>query len=233
MTERKADPVQHTRLNESAEYSAHRQELQKAETALMLQRETVASLRRSLPTDTPVDDYAFSEGPRILADGDKPVTAVKLSQLFTSPSRPLVIYQLMYGKAQTSPCPMCTMWIDGFNSVAKHITRNVDFAVAAAADPEALRAHARSRGWDRLRLLSCGESTFKYDLGSEEADGSQESAISVFTLGADGSPRHFYTTYPAMSEEIDQRGIDLLSPVWHMFDLTPDGRGDWYPSLDY
>jgi predicted dithiol-disulfide oxidoreductase (DUF899 family) len=233
LTEREAKHMQHTRLNESADYSARRQELQEAEIALMLQRETVASLRRSLPADTPVDDYAFSEGPRNLADGDATVTALRLSQLFTSPSRTLVIYQLMYGKAQTSPCPMCTMWIDGFNSIAEHITRNVDFAVAAAADPVELRAHARSRGWDRLRLLSCGESRFKYDLGSEEADGSQESAISVFTLGDDGSPRHFYTTYPAMSEEINQRGIDLLSPVWHLLDLTPDGRGDWYPSLDY
>ena len=233
MTYRKADPVQHTRLNESAAYSDRRQELQQAEIALMLQQESVASLRRNLPADTEVDDYAFSEGPRSLAGGDEPVRAVKLSELFTSPSRALVIYQLMYGKAQTSPCPMCTMWIDGFNSVSEHITRNVDFVVAAAADPAALRAHARSRGWDRLRLLSCGESTFKYDLGSEEDDGSQESAISVFTLGADGSPRHFYTTYPAMSEKINQRGIDLLSPVWSVLDLTPDGRGDWYPSLDY
>jgi predicted dithiol-disulfide oxidoreductase (DUF899 family) len=36
-----------------------------------------------------------------------------------------------------------------------------------------------------------------------------------------------------MSGDIDQRGIDLLSPVWHMLDLTPRGRGDWYASLDY
>jgi predicted dithiol-disulfide oxidoreductase (DUF899 family) len=45
--------------------------------------------------------------------------------------------------------------------------------------------------------------------------------------------RHFYTSHPRMSEEIDQRGIDLLSPVWHFLDLTPAGRGDWYPDLTY
>jgi predicted dithiol-disulfide oxidoreductase (DUF899 family) len=27
--------------------------------------------------------------------------------------------------------------------------------------------------------------------------------------------------------------MDLLSPVWNFFDLTPDGRGDWMPSLVY
>lgn len=29
------------------------------------------------------------------------------------------------------------------------------------------------------------------------------------------------------------RGIDLLSPVWNILDLTPGGRGDWNAKLDY
>jgi predicted dithiol-disulfide oxidoreductase (DUF899 family) len=36
-----------------------------------------------------------------------------------------------------------------------------------------------------------------------------------------------------MSEEFDQRGIDLLSPVWNVLDLTPYGRDDWYAELTY
>lgn len=36
-----------------------------------------------------------------------------------------------------------------------------------------------------------------------------------------------------MDADIDQRGIDLLSPVWNLLDLTPQGRDDWYPGLDY
>ena len=36
-----------------------------------------------------------------------------------------------------------------------------------------------------------------------------------------------------MSADVDQRGIDLLSPVWHLLDLTPQGRGEWYGGLDY
>jgi len=222
-----------TRLDESPEYTARREELRQAEIALMRRREQVASLRRSLPADTTVADYVFSEGPRNLADGDEPVTTVRLSELFTSPARPLVVYHLMFGKAQTSACPMCTLWIDGFNGVAHHLAQKVDLVIAAAADAETLRAHARSRGWDRLRLLSCQDSTFKYDLGSEDADGNQESTVSVFTLGADGTPRHFYSAHPTMAEDIDQRGIDLLCSVWHVLDLTPPGRGDWFASLSY
>ena len=222
-----------TRLTESAEYTARRDELRLAEIELMRQRERVAALRRQLPAGTPVTDYLFAEGPARLDDGDDPVSTVRLSGLFTAPDRPLVIYHLMYGKAQRSPCPMCTMWIDGFNGIARHLAPNVDFAVAAAADVGPLRAHARARGWDQLRLLSCAGSTFKYDLGSEDAAGDQESTISVFTLDPAGSPRHFYTAHPYLSQDIKERGIDLLTPAWHVLDLTPPGRDDWYAQLEY
>jgi predicted dithiol-disulfide oxidoreductase (DUF899 family) len=36
-----------------------------------------------------------------------------------------------------------------------------------------------------------------------------------------------------MGTDIKERGIDLLAPIWHFMDLTPQGRGDWYTSLDY
>jgi hypothetical protein len=43
------------------------------------------------------------------------------------------------------------MWIDGANGVGQYIAQNIDFAVVAAADPKALRDHARARGWNNLR----------------------------------------------------------------------------------
>jgi predicted dithiol-disulfide oxidoreductase (DUF899 family) len=226
--------LRQTRLpGETEEQLAAREELRLAEIELMRHRERVAAQRRALPQGPAVDDYRFLEGPADLDAGDTPVREVALSELFTGPDRPLIVYHLMYGKQQTSPCPMCTLWIDGFNGVAHHIAQNADFAIAAAADPPTLRRHARDRGWSRLRLLSCGDSTFKYDLGSEDEDGVQDSTISVFTRDADGTVRHFYSAHPRMAEDIDQRGIDLLNPVWHLLDLTPGGRGDWFAGLDY
>ncbi|MFF4224727.1 DUF899 family protein [Streptomyces abikoensis] len=226
--------LRQTRLpGESAEYLAAREELRLAEIELMRQREAVAARRRALPRGTPVDDYVFAEGPADLDAGDAPVREVALSGLFTAPDRPLIVYHFMYGKRQTEPCPMCTMWIDGYNGVAHHIARNADFVIAAAADPPTLREHARRRGWSRLRLLSCGDSRFKYDLGSEDEAGEQDSTLSVFTRDADGTVRHTYSAHPRLAEDIQERGIDLLSPVWHLLDLTPGGRGDWYPGLDY
>jgi len=226
--------MRHTRLsNEPADYLARREELRLAEIELIRHQERVAELRRGLPRGAPVQDYVFQEGPSDLDAGDGPVRTVRLSELFSGAGRSLVIYHLMYGKRQTSPCPMCTMWIDGYNGVAQHLAQNVDFAIAAAADPAMLREHARARGWHNLRLLSCGESTFKYDLASEDADGNQDSTMSVFTRDKQGTLRHFYTSHPAMAEDIDQRGLDLLTPVYNLLDLTPEGRDGWYADLSY
>ncbi|MFG2223434.1 DUF899 family protein [Streptomyces sp. NPDC048644] len=226
--------LRHTRLaGESADYLAAREELRRAETDLMRHREQVAARRRALPQGPPVDDYVFTEGPVGLDAGDTPVREVTLSGLFTAPDRPLIVYHFMYGKRQTEPCPMCTLWIDGFQGIAHHVARNADFVIAAAAEPPVLRQHARNRGWSRLRLLSCGDSRFKYDLGSEDEDGEQDSTVSVFTRDEDGTVRHRYSAHPRMADDIDERGIDLLAPVWHLLDLTPQGRGDWYPSVGY
>ncbi len=219
--------------NESPEYLAKREELRIAEIELMLQRERVAELRRHLPKGAPIQDYQFEEGPRDLNAGDAPARTVRLSELFTKPDRSLVIYHFMFGKKQIKACPMCTAWLDGANGVAHHLAQNLDFAVAAAADLPTLRAFARARGWDRLRLLSAGANTFKYDLGSENREGAQDSAVSVFTRDGNGEVSHFYTAHPRMGSDVLERGIDLLAPLWHFMDLTPQGRGKWYTSLNY
>src|ERR1022692_639199 len=214
-----------TRLSESDEYRRQREELRVAELDLMDQAERVAALRRRLPADTVVDEYQVID----VASGGR----VKLSELFSAPGRPLILYHFMYGKAQTEPCPLCTMWIDGYNAAAPHLTQNADFVVVAAADPAAIAAHAASRGWSNLRLLSAADSPLKYDLGSEEADGTQIESVSVFIRGDDGTVLHVYSKGAQMADDRRERGIDLLTPVWHLLDLTPDGRGDWYPSLHY
>lgn len=219
--------------NEPADYLAKREELRLAEIELLNTRERVAALRRQLPPGAIVEDYEFIEGPESLDQGDAPTKKVRLGELFTAPDRSLVIYHFMYGKRQTEPCPMCTAWIDSFNGIGHHLAQNIDLAIVAAADLPVLREHARQRGWDRLRLLSAGNSTFKYDLGSEDAAGHQDSTISVFTRDAAGALRHFYSYHPWLADDIKERGLDELNPIWNVLDLTPQGRGKFYASLDY
>jgi len=210
---------------ESAAYRAVRDELQAAEIALRDQRERVATLRRRLPQDTLVDDYALEE----LRDGAR--VPVRLSALFDDPTKPLVVMQFMFGKRQEKPCPMCTMWADGYDGVVPHLRRRVNFAVLVAGDAAEIEAWGRSRGWRHVRLVSAAGSTIKRDLGFEEA-GAQHPGVSVFTRRPDGAIVLFYSQSAWYGGQ-EFRGMDLLSPVWNFLDLTPEGRGDFMPSRRY
>ena len=216
---------------ESAEYRKLRAELLEAEIELKERRERVAELRRRLPLDTPLPtDWVLREGPRELAAGDEPIRERRLSELL-GPERPLVLMHFMFGGAQQDPCPMCTMWADGYDGVVPHLEQHVDFGVVVAGGLARIREHARSRGWRNVRLLSCEGSTMKRDLVMETPDGAQLPGVSVFAR-RHGELRHFYTG-SAMMADGHFRGMDLLSPVWHFLDLLPEGRPDWMPSLDY
>jgi predicted dithiol-disulfide oxidoreductase (DUF899 family) len=35
------------------------------------------------------------------------------------------------------------------------------------------------------------------------------------------------------SPEVEEGGIDELTPIWNLMDLTPQGRGTFSASLDY
>jgi predicted dithiol-disulfide oxidoreductase (DUF899 family) len=94
-----------------------------------------------------------------------------------------------------------------------------------------LRAWAKGRGWKNIRLLSSYGSTFNRDLDVEDKKENQDASISVFTKDRDGTVRHFYQKY-AMLDARHNRGIDLLSPVWNLFDLLPSGRGEYFPNYE-
>jgi predicted dithiol-disulfide oxidoreductase (DUF899 family) len=137
----------------------------------------------------------------------------------------------MFHPDDAQACPMCSMWVDGFQGVAPHLARHTGFAVVAKAPLAKLRPWGRARGWTRLRLLSSHDSTFNADLGAESPDGAQRPVISVFTRDGD-RVRHGYSQ---SADFIDgaERGIDPLSPVWSVLDLLPGGRGDWYAENGY
>jgi predicted dithiol-disulfide oxidoreductase (DUF899 family) len=221
-------------VNESDDYRRAREELLAAEIALREQRERVAALRRQLPLDSLVEDYVFEEGPAEL-DKDGPFSKVRLSELFADQTKPLVVYQYMYGAAQKSPCPMCTLWVDGFKGVAHHLRQRVNLADIAQAGIVDLRRWGRQRGWHGLRLVSSADTDFKTVLKFQDSEGRQWPGVSVFVRSADGSVKHFYSASAIMKETKEgfNRGIDLLSPVWGILDLTPGGRGDWNAKLTY
>ena len=217
--------------NESHDYRKARNELLEAEAALRRQIEEVAALRRKLPLGGLVkENYVFDE----IREGGR-VTQVKLSELFAPGKDSLFLYGFMFGPNMKQPCPLCTSMLDGLNGSATHITQRVNLALAARSAIQRIKEFAATRGWTNLRLLSSANNTYQLDYFAEDADGNQWPMANVF-VKRDGAIHHFWGSELLFHkyEGGDMRHIDLLWPLWNVFDLTPEGRGEtWYPSLSY
>jgi predicted dithiol-disulfide oxidoreductase (DUF899 family) len=218
---------------ESEAYRRVRDQLLEAEIALKDQTERVAVLRRQLPQGPPVEtDYVFREGPSDLRDESPAnVRDVRLSELFAPGKDSLIVDHLMWAPGDELPCRMCNMWADGYASIAPHVSDKVNFVLVAKADIGRLRAWGRRRGWDKFRLLSSHDNSFNRDYLVEDENG-QRPAVSVFRRAPDGKIYLTYTTEMSRAPG-HHRGIDPFSPVWHLYDLLPEGRENWMPKHFY
>lgn len=205
----------------SEQYRNAREELHRAEQQMRDRIEEVAAKRRALPAGPEVPDYTFLENGK----------RVRLSELFASGKPELIVYHMMYWAGDDEFCPMCSMWVDGLNAVSKHIEQRANIAVATIAPPDKLAAWAKRRGWSSIRLLSDEGDAFARDTGAQDGNGDPIETVAVFVK--EGSTiRNFYLAHAYVLEE--WRFIDLLTPVWNLFDLLPSGRSDdWHPNNDY
>ena len=215
---------------ESASYRAARDELLRREQALRDAVEDVARLRSSLPLGGRVEqDYLFEE------EGEGGTKKVRLSELFRNGKRTLLLYNFMFGPDMEEPCSLCTSILDGLDGQAPHVLQRANLAVVAKSPIKRIRAFARGRAWRNLRLLSSAGTTYNHDYQGETADGDQMPAMNVF-VKRNGGIHHFYNAellYVPREAGRDPCHVDLIWPLWNLLDLTPEGRGDWYPSLTY
>jgi predicted dithiol-disulfide oxidoreductase (DUF899 family) len=221
---------------ESASYREARDQLLEAEMKLRKNLEEVAALRRKLPLGGEVaQDYVFTTGARDLNDSQTE-RKIRLSELFEPGKDTLIIYSYMFGPNMKEPCVSCTSILDGLNGTSPHVNQRVNFAVVAKSPIQRIRAVARERGWKNLRLLSSEGNTYNHDYQGENAKGDQIPSLNVFSR-SDGKIYHRYNTellFAPTEPGQDGRHVDLIWPLWNLFDFTPDGRGtDWYPRLRY
>ena len=220
---------------ESPEYRAARDKLLQEEVELRRLTEAVAATRRALPPGGEVlENYVFdAEGP------DGAPSKVTLAELFAPGKDTLFIYNRMFPRApdEDLPCPSCTQFLDSFDGVADHAGQRINVAVVVkTALPRAL-AHAESRGWRRLRLLSSANNSYNRDYKGESDDGTQQlPMLNVFRRDGE-MVRHFWGSellFEPPDAGQDPRHGETIDPMWNLFDFTPEGRGtDWYPDLDY
>ena len=85
----------------------------------------------------------------------------------------------------------------------------------------------------RVRLLSSANNDYNSDYVAQTPDGNQIPACHVFVKRGNDVLHHWGAEALYVSGQGHPRHMDLLWPIWSYFDLTPEGRGDWMPGLDY
>jgi predicted dithiol-disulfide oxidoreductase (DUF899 family) len=235
---------------ESAEYRAARDRLLEQEAELRRATEAVAEARRGLPPGGPVpEDYAF----QARGEDGRPAE-VRMSELFAPGRDSLAIYSMMFPRdpgddrpgptegrtaslpLSEGPCPSCVAILDQLDGAVEHASQHMNFVVVGKAPIERLLTFAEERGWRRLRFLSSAANTYNRDYLGETAGGAQRPMLNVFHR--DGQEiRHFWGSelfYAPPEPGQDPRHLGLLEPVWNLFDLTPEGRGeDWDEQIRY
>lgn len=217
---------------ESDAYREARNELLDAEINLRRQTEEVAELRRRLPHSAGIkEDYVFEE-----KDKSGNIKHTKLSELFEDGKNSLIIYSYMFGPKNETPCTSCTSILDGLNGMVFHAQQRVNIAVVAKTSIEKLTQWAEGRGWKNLHLLSSAGNTYNTDYFAENEKGNQLPILNVFHKTKEGI-FHSYATellFAPAEEGQNGRHVDLIWPLWNLYDYTPDGRGtNWYPKLVY
>jgi predicted dithiol-disulfide oxidoreductase (DUF899 family) len=240
-------PLQHLHFpRENPAYRAARNALLEEEIALRRQIERVSAQRRALPPGGVVkEDYAFEAlGP----DGNP--AHVKLSELFLPGQDSIALYSFMYGPERARPCPGCTHWLDSMDGAMRHSAQRVGVYIVAKSPLARLLAFARERGWNHLTFLSTAGNSYDQDYFGDSRgltpamrqqqdfkDGKEWDMPMMNVFRREGAAvRHFWGSemlYVPADEGQDYRHNDMLDPLWNLFDLTPEGRGQFQPKLNY
>lgn len=231
--------------NESREYREARNVLLDAETALRRQIETVAQLRRALPPGGEVsEDFVFER----IGAHSRP-EQVKLSELFGEHST-LLLYSYMFGPERDVPCPGCTHLLDGVDGAARHVPQRAALYVVSRSPIARLAAWAHERGWNHLTMLSTAGNSYssryygntealtpemRAERGYKDGEDWDEPMLNVFRKEG-GAIRHFWGSELVFAPDDpgqDHRALDLIDPLWNLLDTTPEGRGEFFPSVNY
>ncbi|SPA30390.1 conserved hypothetical protein [Cupriavidus taiwanensis] len=209
--------------NESKAYREARNALLAEEIELRRHIERVAAQRRALPPGGEVTKRYTFQGEH------GPVT---LEDLFAGKDT-LVVYSYMFGPQRERPCPMCTSIMAGWDHKVADIEQRTALAMVARSPIDRLVAAKRARGWTRLKVYADVDGDFTRDyVSAEDAD---VPGYTVFSR-RDGKVRHFWSSemYALTCDPgQDPRGAPDLDALWTLLDTTPEGRGDWYPELEY
>jgi len=216
--------------NESADYRRSRNELLGAELEARRAIERAAELRRRLPLGGEIpEDYEFTT-----TDPEGKVDRIRMSALFKPDQNTLLLYSFMFGPDMDAPCPSCASILDALDGELPHLEQRVSFAAVIRSPIERVVSLISARGWRHLRVVSSEGTSYNHDYHGEDGDGSQQPTMNVFEKNGDGI-FHLWGAEEAPSDPGQEpRNLDLFWPLWHLLDLTREGRGgEGFPRLWY
>jgi predicted dithiol-disulfide oxidoreductase (DUF899 family) len=211
---------------ESEAYALAREVLLADEIEFRRHMTRVSEKRMALPPGPAVQrDYRFK---------DENGAEVGLAELFDSHDT-LITYFWMYGPQRERPCPMCSNWLGGVNGNAADLKQRLSLKILGRSSIERQKAFAAERGWRDLEFVQTVGDAYANDLHLLSVDGGESPALVVYRK--DGNTvRVFYAAEmppEAADPGQDPRTSPDIAPLWNLLDLTPDGRGQWYPKLSY
>ena len=143
-----------------------------------------------------------------------------------------------------------THLLDAIDGAARHLPQRVAFYVVAKSPIARLVAWAERRGWPHLAMLSTAGNRYDADYfgdtsqlspelrkehGVEDGENWDETIFNVFRKDGD-TIRHCWgseLSYAPADPGQHHRAGDLVDPLWGLLDMTPEGRGDFFPKLRY
>jgi predicted dithiol-disulfide oxidoreductase (DUF899 family) len=156
----------------------------------------------------PVNDYPFAT----------PQGTMRLSELFGRQDDLILIHNM--GRS----CAYCTLWADGYNGIYDHLANRAAFVISSPDAPHVQHEFAASRGW-KFPMVSHQGTTFAEDMGYRGENGGWMPGISIFRRDAGRILR--------VSDGVVSGPSDDFCVLWHIFDLFPEGKGDWQPKYSY
>jgi len=205
----------------------------------------VAQQRRQLPPGGEVpEDYVFER-----LGADLMPEKVRMSELFGRHDT-LILYSFMFGPDRQLPCAGCTHLLDSIEGAARHINERVAFYVVAKSPLARLTAWAAARGWRHLKFVSTAGNNYSADYFGDtsklspemraahdvpDGQGFDETMFNVFRLD-EGKMRHFWgseLSFAGGEPNQHHRSGDLANALWGLLDMTPEGRGQFFPKVRY
>lgn len=224
----------HPRIASRSEWLATRLQHLVHEKELTKHRDRIAAERRRLPMIRIEKEYLF----------DGPNGKVSLRNLFDGRTQ-LIVYHFMFDPSWEKGCPGCTGMVDSLGDLSVLAERNTTYVLISRAPLPKLEAYKKQRGWNRPWFSSFGND-FNYDfkVTNDEkvapVEYNFESKETHLSKGEDyftEGESHGLSVFFRLGDEVFHtysayaRGVEGLSNVYALLDVTPYGRQeDWEDS---